>query len=340
MQFGNGLVLLGNEYSKRTEYFLRAAGTAGIPVAVMPLSGARDAIKTPSAFRSPFPIIKIDPPETDSAALNDLNPFIEQYRAFLRRLGRTPGLRFLNSPEAILQTLDKRACKQRLERAGLPVTPLLAGNIRGLAELRERMETEKLSGVFIKPRYGSGAAGVIAFRRNPKTGEEIMYTPARRRNGALFNTRRIRRIGGVEAAEIAEAVLVSDAVVEEWIPKASYGGKVFDLRVVFQFGHAAYMVARQSRGQITNLHLSNGALPVGELGLGAKLLAEIEELCRRAAALFPGLNCAGFDILLEKDTLCPRIIEINGQGDLIHQDIYGENIIYREQIQWTCNFAG
>ena len=318
---------------------MRAACAAGIPVAVIPLSGAPDAIQTPAVFGPPFPMIKIDPPETDSAALNDLNPFIEQYRAFLRRLGRTPGLRFLNSPQAILQTLDKRDCKQRLERAGLPVTPLLAGNIRGLAMLRERMAAEKLTGVFIKPRYGSGAAGVIAFRRNPKTGEEIIYTPARLRNGALFNTRRIRRIGGAEAADITGAVLASGAVVEEWIPKASRGGKVFDLRVVFQFGHAAYTVARQSRGQITNLRLSNGALPAGELGLGAKPLAEIEALCRRAAALFPGLNCAGFDILLEKDTLCPRIIEINGQGDLIHQDIYGGNSIYREQIQWTCGAA-
>ena len=40
---------------------------------------------------------------------------------------------------------------------------------------------------------------------------------------------------------------------------------------------------------------------------------------------------AGIDLLLEKGTLRPRVIEMNGQGDLIYRDIYGENRIYREQ---------
>lgn len=43
---------------------------------------------------------------------------------------------------------------------------------------------------------------------------------------------------------------------------------------------------------------------------------------------------AGIDLLLEKGTMRPRIIEMNGQGDLIYRDIYGENRIYQEQIRW------
>ena len=52
-----------------------------------------------------------------------------------------------------------------------------------------------------------------------------------------------------------------------------------------------------------------------------------------AADCFPGLRCAGIDILLERGSLKPRIIEMNAQGDLIYQDIYHENIIYRRQAE-------
>ena len=46
-----------------------------------------------------------------------------------------------------------------------------------------------------------------------------------------------------------------------------------------------------------------------------------------------GISMAGIDLLLEKGTLRPRVIEMNGQGDLIYRDIYGENRIYREQVR-------
>lgn len=42
---------------------------------------------------------------------------------------------------------------------------------------------------------------------------------------------------------------------------------------------------------------------------------------------------AGLDIMLDKKTGKPRIIEINGQGDLLYADIYGENRIYGAQIR-------
>ena len=36
-------------------------------------------------------------------------------------------------------------------------------------------------------------------------------------------------------------------------------------------------------------------------------------------------------MLIEKGR--PYIIEMNGQGDLIYQDIFSENIIYRSQVE-------
>lgn len=44
----------------------------------------------------------------------------------------------------------------------------------------------------------------------------------------------------------------------------------------------------------------------------------------------------GIDLLLEKGTMRPRVIEINGQGDLIYQDIYRENRIYQEQVRFLA----
>ncbi len=60
-------------------------------------------------------------------------------------------------------------------------------------------------------------------------------------------------------------------------------------------------------------------------------MREIDRLCASAMEPFEGLSMAGLDILLEKNTLRPLVIEMNGQGDLIYQDIFHENRIYREQ---------
>ena len=54
-----------------------------------------------------------------------------------------------------------------------------------------------------------------------------------------------------------------------------------------------------------------------------------------------GLRSAGIDLLLDRGSLTPRVIEMNAQGDLIYQDIYQENKIYRHQAEiikgWLYN---
>ena len=47
---------------------------------------------------------------------------------------------------------------------------------------------------------------------------------------------------------------------------------------------------------------------------------------------FPALSYAGIDVMLKKNTLKPLIIEINGKGDLLYQDIFYENSIYKNQL--------
>ena len=94
-----------------------------------------------------------------------------------------------------------------------------------------------------------------------------------------------------------------------------------------------FILARLSSGPITNLHLNNHPLKGDALGLPCHVMEDVEQLCIRAAKCYPGLRSAGIDVLLEKGSLRPRIIELNGQGDLIYQDIYDQNRIYLHQAE-------
>ena len=69
-----------------------------------------------------------------------------------------------------------------------------------------------------------------------------------------------------------------------------------------------------------------------DLQLDRRTVEHIQEVCLRAAGCYPGLRSIGMDVLLEKETLVPRIIEMNAQGDLLHRDAYGENRIYGRQV--------
>ena len=343
------LVLLGYPDTERSEYFLKAAGELGVKVRfVKGPSFATEGEESCPAEDFDFSQLensfaKVDPPLLN-CHIESMNSVMGSYCGFLQKLSSVPGLRLLNSSDAIKDTLDKVVCKKKLQKAGLSVTPFLAGErdfagIVSESQLKELMLKKKRYQVFVKPRFGSGSAGVIAYRLNPKTGKSIIETSASLKDGRLINTRKLRKISDPALVDgIISRVFGSGAIVETWIPKASYNGKTYDLRAVFQFGRIEYMVARKSGGPVTNLHLNNDALPVEDLALGPGFMAELETLCRKAALLFPGLNVAGFDILLEKEGRKPRIIEINGQGDLIYMDILAENRIYKAQIRAMKNF--
>ena len=118
-----------------------------------------------------------------------------------------------------------------------------------------------------------------------------------------------------------------------WYPKADFQGFSYDLRAVCQDGALDFLLARLSKGPVTNLHLNNHPLEASRLALPEDVTSTIKELCRRACGCYPGLRSAGIDILLEKGSLKPRIIEMNGQGDLLYQDIYDKNEIYSHQVR-------
>lgn len=325
------IILLGNPGTKRAVYFQKAAAQMGVPCHLWAWGGPQPADLTG--------ILKIDPPLWDSCSLGGLSGCVGQYERELEGLAGLAdrcGLRFFNHPASILELLDKKRCKEKLMQAQIPVTEPLAGAGGDVERLLCQMEERRIFQVFVKPRYGSGAAGAAAFRWQPKSGGMALYTCAAvdPQTGRLVNTKRLRAFREKEeVCMLLDRLLQLDVVVERWYAKAGYQGSSYDLRAVVQDGQLDFLLARLSKGPITNLHLNNRPLSAEELGLSREVLDDVLGVCQKAAACYPGLRSAGIDILLEKGRLKPRVIEMNGQGDLIYQDIYHENRIYRHQVE-------
>ena len=222
-----------------------------------------------------------------------------------------------------------------VEQARLPVTETLDA-VERAELLLDAMEHHRIYQVFIKPVCGSGAAGAAAFRWQPRSGRMILYTCAMEHpeTGRLVNTKRLRRFTDrKQVLSMIGRLLKLDCIVERWYAKAEHSGFSYDLRAVIQDGRMDFILARLSSGPITNLHLNNHPLKGDALGLPCHVMEDVEQLCIRATKCYPGLRSAGIDVLLEKGSLRPRIIELNGQGDLIYQDIYDQNRIYLHQAE-------
>ncbi len=323
--------LIGEEESKRTIYMMRAAKSEDASLRFIPWS----LLQKPSEVRQlEGAVVKIDPLSFQTACFDVMNRQLQKYQERLEML-QTTECRFLNSPEGILSLLDKRKTKRKLQEREISVTQMFPERVNCTEELLEVMTKRRCPGIFIKPVLFSGAAGVSALRFHPFSGQMRLYTSCRLEQSQLINTKKmfcLTETGKIQ--ELLDALLDMDCILERWHPKAEFQGKSFDLRVVYQFGRVAYMVVRQSDGPITNLHLNNQAIEVERLGLSLKQRLEIENLCEQAVLSFDGISMAGIDIMLEKGSQKPRIIEMNGQGDLIYQDIFSENKIYREQLRW------
>lgn len=326
-QSKKNIIVIGSLEHKRSIYFSKAARELGQSVQCIDWNDLRGHDLTDAMF------VKVDPQPSMGAQIEQLPELIRQYHEDLNYLDGLKGVHYLNAPNAIWETLDKVLCKKRLVDKGIAVTDMIEGKASDYDAFSSMLAEQGICDVFIKPRYGSGAAGVMAYRRHPKLHQEIIYTSARLDgDGKLCNTKKMYKITDKDRIRsMLDQLLQQPVLVEKWIRKARHKGLSFDLRVVFQYGSMDFIVARGSKTPITNLHLTDGAFHVTELGLSENQMGKIETLCRDAAGCFPGLNIAGIDVLMTPSGQF-KIIEVNGQGDLIYQDIFDQNFVYRRQI--------
>lgn len=337
------ILVIGDSDSKRVRFFKKAAGREGVRLSVtgwdevfscLSEHGGRGLI-TFLEEQSHGAAVKIEPPSSPFVDLGRMDAHVKQYRHILELFGECK-VAFLNTPESLLRALDKRCAKRMLCEHGIATTQMLAGSPRSPEELLDMMKTNRVHSVFIKPVFFSGAAGVAAFRLNPGNGAMKLYTSCYLEEDRLVNTKRLRQTEDRDRIfSYLSRLLCMDVIVEKWYPKAAIHGLSYDLRAVYQFGRIAHIVVRTAKGPVTNLHLNNMAIRFDELAptVGRAKFYEIEKLCGEAVSLFDGMQTAGIDVMLDKNSLKPRIIEINGQGDLIYQDIYEENKIYGQQVR-------
>ncbi|MDE6915776.1 MAG: STM4014 family protein [Lachnospiraceae bacterium] len=341
------VVILGSPNTKRTTYLRKAAEQDGLPVTFVDWADQKDWYGLQRLSNAAGLLVKIDPPQWTSCSLDALNQHTDGYIQQLAELDRMENTVFFNAPSSITGLLDKQACKARLQEAGLPVTEAVRmssasdGGTCTVDALLEEMRRQHVHQVFIKPIKGSGAAGVAALRLHVHTGRMALYTCALLQpNMELINTKCLRQFSRTdEIVPLLNRILALDCIVERWYGKAVHQGYAYDLRAVVQDGQLDYLLARLSKGPVTNLHLNNHPLDIAQLGLSGHAVEEIAQLCRAGMALYPGLRSAGIDILLEKGSMRPRIIEMNAQGDLIYQDIYHENSIYRHQARMMKEYS-
>ena len=277
----------------------------------------------------------------DKGRIRFLAQWFVGFRAAMNRVSeelcKFRAARVMNSPEAILGMFDKEGCHARLEAAGIPV-PASLGPVSCFEEIHDRMTELGWSRVFIKPRYGSSASGVVAFARH--ANKMLAYSSvelARREDEAkLYNSLKVRRYEDSEDIRVIVDDLCREQVhVERWIPKGSIGGATFDLRVVVIGGEAAHRVVRTSSGPITNLHLGNkrGDVDMVRQRFGADKWEEMMRTCELAVASLPPTHYAGIDVAIDSAFRRHVILEMNAFGDLLpnalHQglDTYSAEIM-------------
>nr|WP_262496033.1 STM4014 family protein [Nonomuraea sp. SYSU D8015] len=256
------------------------------------------------------------------------------FTAGLERVAAIPGVRLLGDVREIAVMFDKRRCHAVLSAAGVPVPP--AFEICSYAELRAEMARRKWARVFVKPVHGSSASGVIALHARGDRVQAVT-SAAWGSGGTLFNSLRVRTYTSHEEVERVVDLLAGDGLhVERWFPKASAGGRVFDLRVVTVAGRPTHAVVRTSRTPMTNLHLGGRRGDLELVRSRAELWERMMDVCARAAACFPGSLATGVDVMVGADWRSVAVAEVNAFGDLLPGlgDISGHGRdTYAEQVR-------
>lgn len=323
------IIVVSNSLSKRIEYFVEAGKHLQTEVCFMTYEELFSCL--PLLRQA---VIKLEPcvsDETDFLKYALLNRAYKETLQRLSEMSLPDDVCFLNTPDALLRALDKKKTKEVLMDKGLKVTPMLPSP-QSFDELRQLL-ADCGRGCFLKPRYGSGAGGIMAIRYQPNRNKWVVYTTLRQVDGVIHNTKRINRLSvEKEIIPLAEAVIQTEAILEEWIPKAQLQGENYDLRVVCRESEIDYIVVRCSKGSITNLHLNNKAHWWNELSLSEEVRQQIYFQCQEAVQSLD-LQYAGVDVLIERGTDIPYIIEVNGQGDHVYQDMFAHNSIYTQQIK-------
>lgn len=240
----------------------------------------------------------------------------------------------LNPLDEIDEFFDKRRTARRFLDAGIPVPEFLEGITEKTtpAEVLDAAREKGWRQIFVKPAMGSSASGVLLVSvgaRNVEIRTSLEWDAPR-----WFNNLRLSHYRTPEETNRALAFILSQgAQVERAIPKGKLDDAFFDCRVLCIAGEPRFIVVRQSKHAITNLHLGGWRGDVEQLkaalvpGAWDSMLAT----CRKLAALYRSLHI-GLDVMFEADLEAHRVIEANAFGDLFPGALLDGKSVYRWEI--------
>ncbi len=327
---------------KRARALAAAAARAGLfePTWIPWLDALEDPARVGAAGR-PGDLLRVDSPGSDLAT----------WRALAARGGLPdevppgqwrPGRAWFAGLDAALTALeaatphlvhthphvramtDKAVCHARLEAAGVPTPPAIEAPPT-VEALRDWLDDLGWHAVFVKPRWGSSGAGVLAWRRGGgrAAGREQLVTTASLHGARLLNDKRLHTYTDRAAIDhLLATVLADGALVQRWIPKAGAApsdgaGGPFDLRVLVVDGRLAQRIGRVGRGPVTNLHLDAArADPDALLAPFPGAAERVAAASLAAAACFPGHRCVGVDVMVDARGR-PFVLECNAWGDYL-----------------------
>jgi glutathione synthase/RimK-type ligase-like ATP-grasp enzyme len=244
----------------------------------------------------------------------------------------------MNSPQAIGLLFDKIACQKHLSDHGVD-TPTILSGMDGYEALKDYMLNSRYKRVFIKPAHASSASGVIAYRISQNKEEAITSIEVAEENGCVkfYNSLKVRKYTSAKVIKaIIDFIIGERAIIEEWIPKASLQGYIFDVRIVVIDGKARFVLPRLSKTPLTNLHLGNkrGEAVLLQDKVGNTNYAALLAVAEKTVKCLPRVFYAGVDIAIPAGFSRPKVLEVNAFGDLLPNLLINGQDTYSAEI--TC----
>ncbi|MBN1430387.1 MAG: STM4014 family protein [Anaerolineae bacterium] len=261
--------------------------------------------------------------------------FCKVLRRIDAQLAGAPPHHNMHQTEAVMVMFDKPRCHTLLANRGIAVAPALR-TIHSYAELHEEMHRVGWPRVFVKLANGSSASGVVAYQTDGRRHRAITTVEMTHSDGELrlYNTRRIQVYEDWHIiSDLLDALCRHHVHVEQWLPKAGFEGRVFDLRVVVIAEKARHTIARLSRSPMTNLHLLNDRCDFDAIRSRIADWDAARKSCEDALACFPGSLYTGVDLLITSDYRRHAILEMNAFGDLLPGCLHEGLDTYETEIQ-------
>jgi len=248
--------------------------------------------------------------------------FLRVLDGLAKAIEARPELEAMPTPKGIELLFDKVACSHAFAGAGVRIPPALHG-VTSSDELRERMEREGITRVFVKLTCGSSASCLALFHHDPSARDKArrmwLFTSMEIEGERFYNSLKPRRYESRAAIDRILGFLFREGShVEEHVAKARIRGRYFDTRMVAIGGEPTFTVVRKSVHPITNLHLGGerGTIDELEAAVSAEALATAHDDVRKVAALHDGLH-VGVDVMFTEDGDDHRVLEANAFGDLL-----------------------